>query len=221
MGKRQPTDAQDGRFYIEASERYIPHEEWNALSQAAKNDLLYAPDTFLPKRYHGARLPQIEDERLRDLCAKFAASTSRRSGLYVHGPVGVGKTHLVCATMAELLMNDQSFTYFSGHDFFNRISERQTSKTESEFWEFIKSQQCLVFDDFNWHGWNRWQVNTVERMIAMLYDLGGDTVLCFTSNHSWMDALTGSPLAANIQSRMREMFYPVMMKGEDRRKNWI
>ena len=220
MGKRRATDAQDGRFYIEASERYIQQDEWNALSSTEQDELLYAPGALLPKRYRDARLPQIEDERLRDLCQKFATSNQRQTGLYIHGPVGVGKTHLICATMAALAVNDQSFLYYAGHDFFNSISERQKDKTESEFWEFVKTQQCLVFDDFNWDGWNRWQVNTVERMIAMLYDLAGDTVLCFTSNHSWMDALTASPLAIHIQSRMREMFYPVMMKGEDRRRNW-
>ena len=203
-----------------ASERTYAESEWDALSPTEKEEALYRPGDALPSRYRRARLPQIEDERIRSLCARFAASPDRRGGLFIHGPVGVGKTHLICATMAALACADGEFDMFPSGRFFETLRGHWQAKDEPEFWAERLRKDCVVLDDFNFRSWKDWQVDAVERLVSLLYDEGGDTVLCATSNHTWREVLESSPLSVPIRSRLREMMFPIALTGEDRRKPW-
>ena len=220
MGKREPVLTRNGGRYVAAVEREYTEAEWGALSAAERDEALYLPGEGLPKRYRDARLPQIEDERIRSLCTRFAENRDRRGGLFIYGPVGVGKTHLISATMAAMCVADQTFDMFPSGRFFETLRGHWKGKDEPEFWAERLRKDCVVLDDFNFAAWKDWQVDAVERLVSLLYDEGGDTVLCATSNHTWRDVLETSPLSVPIRSRLREMMYPVALTGEDRRKPW-
>lgn len=83
-------------------------------------------------------------------CVAVAKSGSRDyNPLFIWGPSGLGKTHLLCAVTNEIKKNNPSvkIVYKKGDDFTNELIDSIQKKTVSQFREKYRMVDVLLIDD--------------------------------------------------------------------------
>lgn len=165
----------------------------------------------MPRRYEGV---EPDSTYLADV---------ERGGLFVHGPVGRGKTHLAVATMrawaerhgGRVVFTDANSLLSHVRDGYNRGgSEREA------MWRYIGCP-LLVFDDFGKGKPSEWALERVEDLVNERYNAMRPTI--YTSQWRGREllsrlALGGSEESAEaIVSRILETCRTVELKGPDRR----
>ncbi len=145
-------------------------------------------------------------------------SLENRSGLYIYGPTGTGKTMLASLILNELIYEYQvKSTYINiTRDFFNPI--RATFNTENamygkgeEIYNKIAQSDVLVIDDFGVQADSEWEKRTLYDLINARYESMKPTII--TSNEEpkkWKDLFNG-----RIFSRLEEMTNPIFIESMD------
>ena len=147
---------------------------------------------------------------------RFAMNHDRGAGIYLYGPVGVGKTHLAAAAMAELRLQGGDHRWMTEDGFFEELWQRQSERSERQFYRELLSRDVLVFDDlFSAVRWNDWRREQLDRLIRHLYD--SRTVMVASSNTAPRDIEKMGVLSERAISRMREMVVPIEIEGPDLR----
>lgn len=98
----------------------------------------------------------VADE-LAELGADLQKRFRRPRGLYLHGPVGRGKSFLVNTFFAEVPVQDKLRVHF--HDFFDQLhraitrtrSSNRTNSVDSAIAELVGGARLLCFDEFHVH----------------------------------------------------------------------
>lgn len=193
---------------------------WEGMPDAQREALIHQPSLGLPMRYRTARFRDFPDRptfrSALPILQRFVLNHHRGAGIYLHGPVGVGKTHLAAAAMAELRLAGGNHRWLREDDFFATLWDRQREGSDAEFFRELLQDDVVVFDDlFASLRWNDWKREQLDRLIHVFYD--ARPVLFATSNTppDKIDAL--EVLSERSLSRLREMLVPIGIEGLDRR----
>lgn len=169
---------------------------------------------MIPARYEKAEYNDVP-EKIRQ---KFEKLRETRKGIYIHGSVGTGKTHIAYAlkkhwdeknqykpaifwNVTELLQRTK--------DDFDRVSYDKRRDVES----LKESKSLLIMDDIGTEKASEWVIDQLYMLINKRYN---DMLpVVFTSNLSVEEL--GRTLGDRIASRIVEMCDIVELTGEDRR----
>ncbi len=146
-------------------------------------------------------------------------------GLLLHGPQGVGKTHLAVGILREVIRTKGARGYFYETREFLRIVRdtynRSVTETEMSVLEPVMNAELLVLDDLGAERTSEWVQETLGLIVNTRYNNKRPTI--FTTN------LKDSPdstdptsfifqLGARTRSRLQEMCDWVEMSGADFRE---
>ncbi|WP_327354491.1 ATP-binding protein [Streptomyces sp. NBC_01304] len=136
--------------------------------------------------------------------------------LLILGPVGRGKTRQAYGTVRGLLTTGVRLRWqlITAADMYSALSPRPRVDSEAEFWRLARCP-LLIIDDLGADNPSEWARKMTYRLINYRYSERLPTV--FTTD------LTPAELRAAIgersASRLVEMAYPVVLDGEDHRRD--
>jgi DNA replication protein DnaC len=181
------------------------------------------------KRFLAARKEDLHPKIWR-LVEGFLAQES----LFLHGPPGVGKTHIAAALMREAITGDNK-KYFHRPDgrvaavylpnypemisvpnLLLQIRETfhgRTGEDEGSLISKYGSKECLVLDDLGTEKTSEWSLQTLYSIIDRRY--GEEMKTLITSNLT-LDEIA-EKVGDRIASRIAGMCKVVEIKGKDRR----
>jgi chromosomal replication initiator protein len=99
--------------------------------------------------------------------------------LFIYGPSGVGKTHLMYAVINEMKRQNPGVrvVYTKGDDFINNMVEHITHKTMSAFHDFYRGCDVLLIDDIQFIAGKVGMQNEVFHTFQALFDEGKQIIL--------------------------------------------
>lgn len=177
--------------------------------------------THLPLLYEDAI---VTDERIKrwvnQLITIAQASTTPNPivthgpSLLILGPVGVGKTHQVCAAIRALAVSGASCPWLlaTAAEVYDRLRPRHRIDHEDEF-DTIANTTLLVLDDLGAAKQTELTEHMIYRLINHRYQWRKPTLI--TSNVPPTDL--GATLGQRVASRLTQMTAPVILTGPDRR----
>lgn len=169
---------------------------------------------MIPKRYEKARYSDVPSA----VRGQFTQLREKRKGIYLHGPVGTGKTHIAYALKAEWdrLNPHRPAIFWNTTDLMQSIRDdfdrHAYDKTHSAK-RIIESRALLFLDDFGTEKPTEWVLERIYNIINHRYNTMMPMVI--TSNLS-IDEV-GSQFGDRIASRLVEMCEIFELDGEDRR----
>jgi DNA replication protein DnaC len=139
-------------------------------------------------------------------------------GWLIHGPVGVGKTHLICAALAILALEKGVFPRFI--EFSNLLRRLQAafgSNKGDDLLQSLGSCELLVIDELGKGRNTPWETDVIDSLISSRYNTGKTTL--FTSNYppEGPDSLM-ERLGERIVSRIWERCTMHGMTGDNYRR---
>ena len=99
--------------------------------------------------------------------------------LFIHGPSGLGKTHLLNAIMNRMreLNPDVKIVYVKGDDFTNKLIEAITNKTTAEFRNTFRTVEALLIDDVQFIAGKESTQEEFFHTFNTIYEEGGQIIL--------------------------------------------
>ena len=170
-------------------------------------------DSFMPADDHPSQ--RQAHTLLRQWARKYKPG---EKGWLIHGPVGVGKTHLACAAAAVLALEKGVFARFI--EFSNLLRRLQAAFGGSggdDLLQSLGSCEFLVIDELGKGRNTAWETDVVDSLISSRYNTGKTTL--FTSNYApeGSDSLM-ERLGERIVSRIWERCTMHGMTGENYRR---
>lgn len=154
--------------------------------------------------------------------ADIVRSALEGKGLYIQGPVGVGKTHLAMAIAVEAARCGKTVRVTSSQRIMSAIrSTFGGDGSEGDVFGSLVRPAILVVDDLGKDAPTEWVVSMLYRVIEERYMALKPVVV--TSNYSKRDLVArltvggDSTSAEAIASRLSEMTERVRLDGRDRR----
>ncbi|MBR6514844.1 MAG: chromosomal replication initiator protein DnaA [Clostridia bacterium] len=99
--------------------------------------------------------------------------------LFIHGPSGLGKTHLLNAIMNRMreLNPDVKIVYVKGDDFTNKLIEAITNKTTAQFRNTFRTVDALLIDDVQFIAGKESTQEEFFHTFNTIYEEGGQIIL--------------------------------------------
>ena len=99
--------------------------------------------------------------------------------LFIYGPSGLGKTHLLYAICNEILKNNKDYNilYVKGEEFTNELISAITNKTTNEFHDKYRMSDVLLVDDIQFIGGKESTQEEFFHTFNTLYHAGKQIVL--------------------------------------------
>lgn len=159
-----------------------------------------------------------------------------KSGILFVGPVGVGKTHLACAMLKELIelkgiaslfysyadmLTEIRNTYSNGGERrFYRDQDGNEWNTESQILNHVIGVEVLLLDELGKVKASEWVLDKVREIIGGRYNKGRTTLATtnFPLAGSAKDILLEHKIGTDMVSRLREMCRVVQVDGADFRQ---
>jgi DNA replication protein DnaC len=171
---------------------------------------------FIPKIFHDVDYLRDVPEDIR-----IALETSMRSGkgLYLYGPPGVGKTHMVCAILRKMTELPVRVLFHNANDFLEEIKKEFENGIDYEardvgvFEEAKKLKGILFLDDLGVEKSTEWSRERFCSLINHRYEEMLPTI--FTSNCD-LDILSAR-MGQRVVSRIIGMSTVLEIGGQDRR----
>jgi len=171
----------------------------------------------VPRRYQDATLKDFPEKQLyhEDLSGK---------SFYIHGPVGCGKTHLLCALLREASYGVSSRFISSDEllqlikDSFNQRSVPSWEREEEEahsgvILDYLCEIEILALDDLGAERITKWSAATIGYIINRRYN---DMKPTYISSNLDLNELS-EQFDARISSRLSQMCICIHLDGSDRR----
>lgn len=189
------------------------------------------PRSGVPALYLHARLNNMElvnssftaaRDKVVDYLQHLTDRCSEGAGLFLHGPVGSGKTHMAVAVLRESLRREHTGRFIQSCDLIGKIQATMNNR-ESTQEIMAEYQNCtvLVLDDIGKEYATDWALNQLSNLIGARYVSRRPTI--YTSNFT-LDELTdklavrgNTDSAQAIVSRIRGSAYPVKVVAKDYR----
>jgi DNA replication protein DnaC len=205
-----------------------------------KSQLLKA--ARIPERYAGGfgdyqiDYPGGSLERARFTAAKMVEEyPGEKAGLLFVGPVGIGKTHLACAALRELVLAGHSGLFYSYADLLTEIRNSYNDngslkyftdpdgnrwETESQILNHVINVEVLLLDELGKVKASEWVLDKIREIIGGRYARKHTTLI--TTNYPLdqkkpKDILLQEKIGEDMVSRLREMCHIVEMEGPDYR----
>ena len=210
----------DDEFRQRACPKLVEYEERKG---QARIDTLLA-EAQIPKLYQSLSLgtfkPLVESQRVAleiifGYLEHFVAGefSGNPTGLYLCGPVGVGKTHLAVSALKEVCLRGT-------HGYFARISNvlhrLRPPVTDDELFDKLETIDFLVLDDLGAQKDSAWTLEVLTEIIEAR--LVGMLPTVITSNLT-LEMLAGGGLeCSRIASRIKQMCDVVLVRGDDYRE---
>jgi DNA replication protein DnaC len=196
----------------------------------------------IPERYTGGfgdyqiDFPGGPLERARFTAAKMVQEyPTEKAGLLFVGPVGIGKTHLACATLRELVLAGHSGLFYSYADLLTEIRNSYNDngslkyftdpdgnrwETESQILNHVINVEVLLLDELGKVKATDWVLDKIREIIGGRYARKRTTLI--TTNYPLdtkkpKDVLLQEKIGEDMVSRLREMCHIVEMEGSDYR----
>ena len=151
-----------------------------------------------------------------EFCKKYALSNNPKIGIFLHGPSGIGKTHIATAVLREMLLKGHSCFFTSTPDLLYNVRKtfsENVQTTDEEVLRQYLGYQFLVLDDFGVEKSSEWVRQTLDHIV---YHRDAAVMpLIITSNLNLQDI--GKQLDTRISSRIKGMCCVLGMTGRDRR----
>lgn len=170
----------------------------------------------MPKRYLNAVLDRDFPEQ--------AKTFSLESSYYIHGPIGTGKTHLLCSMLREHIGNC-SCRYIDVGTMLELIKgsynsprivmdeDEEESKQDNAL-SYFQDIPVLALDDLGSERLTDWSLSTIKSLLNHRYNEMLITLI--TSNLS-LDELS-KELDVRVSSRLAQMCKIIQLTGQDRRQ---
>jgi primosomal protein DnaI len=190
---------------------------------------------YIPKEILEASFETIEPDAGRievieaaiDFCTQFAKGIPRK-GLYLYGPLGVGKTRIAGAITRKLVeYNIDSFMVYVP-EFMREIQDSIESRTLQEKLDLFKKVTVLILDDIGAEYLTPWKRDEVLGAILQ-YRTAEHLPTIYTSNFD-LDELEehfantrggrDEMKARRIMERIRHYVIPLFVNGPNRRKQY-
>ncbi len=99
--------------------------------------------------------------------------------LFIHGPSGLGKTHLLNAIMNRMREHNPNakIVYVKGDDFTNKLIEAITNKTTAEFRNTFRTVDALLIDDVQFIAGKESTQEEFFHTFNAIYEEGGQIIL--------------------------------------------
>ncbi|MBE2248783.1 MAG: ATP-binding protein [Myxococcus sp.] len=133
-------------------------------------------DTFRPSNVEQARAVQLARE--------FSAKYPQTRGFVLSGPVGTGKTHLLCATLKHLALElGARVAYVEISLLYAQIRRGfQDGKSGGEIIQPLSQVDVLAIDELGKGRGSAFELDTLDELIARRYNSGRVTL--FATNYS-------------------------------------
>ncbi len=140
-------------------------------------------DSFNP---NGALSSSPDERASLDLALETARNYAGKpeKWLYLHGPTGVGKTHLAVAIANAQLAKRNVFTFWTAPNLLDRLRHSYSSDDEASFYrlfEEVRNSEMLILDDFGAQNMTDWALDKIYQLIAHRHDRLMPTII--TSQH--------------------------------------
>ena len=171
------------------------------------------------KRYFGATMDD-------PICAAFVESYAPREGmgLFIHGPVGTGKTYNASAVATTLALAGRGVVMTSALRILSDVQDTySTGESAKRELDRYLSCEILVLDDLGKESASRWSVMTLFDIVNTRYESMLSTI--YTSQYSLeslqerLSRAHETETAKAIVSRIRETCADGRLYGYDRRAN--
>ncbi len=152
-------------------------------------------------------------------CAEFAnLYPFVDTGIVLFGPTGVGKTHLLVATLRRIVTQKALPVLFVD---FRRLlfllkETFETGESTSDKLRGIMSAELLLIDDFGAGRNTEWAVEVAELIINYRYENRLATLI--STNLDFGGSQIASVFGNRIESRLCQMCEVIKVEGHDRRK---
>lgn len=179
------------------------------------------PTPALPAWHQHRRLADLHDtgiyahcaeplELARKWVAKFRSDEPLRRGLYLHGPVGAGKTSIAAAIAVEV-----EALYWDTRALLAAMKEEfGLGRVAYPVKERCVRVPVLVLDDIGKQRRTDWVVEETQDIVERRFDRGGLTVVTSNLGPGEMASFVG----AAAWSRLQAMCAPVEVDGPDLRR---
>ena len=183
----------------------------------------------IPPRFHQAQIDRYEARNQAQLTVKQTLVRIRDSfqgslGLGLHGPPGVGKTHLLTALAGWMTLVGGKEVIYA--DFSTLIAELRAGFDrgvgENRLIEPIANVQVLMIDELGKGRASEWEKGVIDRIVSHRYNAQLPTF--YATNYSIPDQSVfegefgeslRSRLGARVWSRLQEMSTPTYLVGPD------
>ncbi len=173
-------------------------------------------DTFEADSPRAAQVVQA----LKNYSAHFAVQRARRSGFVLTGPTGVGKTHLACAMLNEVMAQGFSGRYVSlprlTFEVRRTYKSQDSQDTVSNLIADLVSCDLLVLDEIDLHGSSDSDYQMLYEIINSRYEAGGKPTVALSN-------LSASDLTADLHERVMSRILcgtsPIACNWGDRRSS--
>ncbi|TCS83552.1 primosomal protein DnaI [Tepidibacillus fermentans] len=154
----------------------------------------------------------------------------KQKGIYLYGPLGVGKSHLMAATAKLLADKGISTLMIYVPDFFREIKNSIQDQSLHEKMKLLKEIEVLILDDIGAETISQWERDEILGAILQARMVKGLHTL-YTSNLNYDDLeehLSYSNKggieelkAKRIMERIRHYTVPYFLDGPNRRKEYV
>lgn len=168
----------------------------------------------IPKRYEDVKIEDIPE----NILTLFEKIKETRKGIYIHGGVGVGKTHSMYAMKKywDDNPNNQICDCWNTSDLIQELrADYDRPKNEKKYTlDYLKdSKRLLILDDLGCEKITDWVLEKFYEIINTRYNHVRPVII--TSNHSIPEL--AEKVGDRIVSRLVEMCDIVELTGDDRR----
>ena len=169
----------------------------------------YKPEYKVPLRFKDASWDDVPGKIQK--CVEEMKET--RKGLFIHGGVGTGKTHIAYAIAKKVYGDRTQVEFWNSAELMDAIRRGYDKPFDDTFEDLMKFRGLLILDDVGSEKLTEWVAERFYLLVNKKYN--NMVPIIFTSNFS-IEELAGR-IGERVASRLVEMGHVIELTGEDRR----